>query len=307
MGSQIHEVIATMMRVAGGQAPGDSISISIDHTLDQYPDAENEEPIKIGWTEYNRAEIREMLVNVFNRFRATRYAALLDKYEIVDVEKDFVFEFSGAKFAGTIDLVLRNRETGKIEILDWKSISRTLPENYLELDTQKYMYAVGCMSLYGEYPAAFHVCGILKRKVKYPSVLKSGKVSTVKDDALTINSFMAILNLNNQNPDEYAEIIEWIKEKEATDIDIMFPMQTLALSEDAIRAGWRRVTELKLMFEFSRNNDIWPKCDGAACAMCKNSYLKLCVAEEKGEDTTTLLMDEYIVRDPEDRAAGWDL
>jgi hypothetical protein len=76
-----------------------------------------------------------------------------DKYEIVDSEKDFVVDVGGYPVVGVIDAVLRNKETGRLVVWDWKSKSSTqMKKDLSEYIHQLYIYAMGCYKLYGEYP-----------------------------------------------------------------------------------------------------------------------------------------------------------
>lgn len=75
------------------------------------------------------------------------------KYEIVDSERSFVVEVGGNIVVGVIDAVLRNKETGRLVVWDWKSKSYTqMKKDLAEYRHQLYIYAMGCMKLYGEYP-----------------------------------------------------------------------------------------------------------------------------------------------------------
>jgi len=307
MGIDIHEVIAEMFRNPHDDDNKARVDAKIAEIQSHYPDSD--EIMKVGWTEYTRAELREMLEVTLERFYETRRKQILDNYDVIDVEKDFQFEHNGDIYGGTIDLVIRRKMDGKLCLLDWKSISKQIQEGYLELNTQKYMYAVACSVLYGEYPSTFYVGGVLKRKIRYPTVLKNGTIScsdsTLKD--CTYDSFMSVIRSNELSEEPYAEILAKLKEKDSYDIVNLFPLEHLDLTEKMIINGWDRIVQLKRLWQFSVESDAWPKCDGMSCSMCKNTYQKLCVAEEMGADIEEVLLDDYVVRAPNDRAEAWDL
>jgi hypothetical protein len=87
----------------------------------------------------------------------------------------------------------------------------------------------------------------------------------------------------------------------------MFPVESVELNDDMIGRGWERITGLRQMYEFSVKSGIWPKCSGLACNMCKDTYQKICVAYEKGENINEVLLNDYIVADPDDRVTKWNM
>lgn len=84
----------------------------------------------------------------------------LDKYEILGVEKEVRFKIAGKDFIGFIDLLLREKETGKIIILDHKSasikflkngkVSKTDQNHVREFIRQLCLYAIPTIEEYGK-------------------------------------------------------------------------------------------------------------------------------------------------------------
>ena len=54
---------------------------------------------------------------------------ILDKYEILGVEKEVKFKIGDYEMVGYIDLLLREKESGKIIVLDHKSASLKFKKN----------------------------------------------------------------------------------------------------------------------------------------------------------------------------------
>lgn len=87
---------------------------------------------------------------------------MLDKYEILGIEKEVKFNIGGYEMIGYIDLLLRDKETKDITILDHKSgsvkfkksgqISKTEEEHVLSFKRQLYLYAIAVIEEYGEKP-----------------------------------------------------------------------------------------------------------------------------------------------------------
>ena len=83
----------------------------------------------------------------------------LDKYEVLGVEKEVRFQIPGKDFIGYIDLLLKEKETGKIIILDHKSasikilkngkVSKSEQEHVREFIRQLCLYAIPVIEEYG--------------------------------------------------------------------------------------------------------------------------------------------------------------
>lgn len=83
-----------------------------------------------------------------------------DKYEILGVEKEIRFKIGDKDFIGYIDLLLREKETGKIIILDHKSasikflkngnVSKTDQPHVKEFIRQLCLYAIPTIEEYGK-------------------------------------------------------------------------------------------------------------------------------------------------------------
>lgn len=83
----------------------------------------------------------------------------LDQYEVLGVEKEVRFKLDGYDFIGFIDLLLRDKETGEITILDHKSasikilkngnISKSDQQHFREFVRQLMLYSKAVMEEYG--------------------------------------------------------------------------------------------------------------------------------------------------------------
>lgn len=84
---------------------------------------------------------------------------MLDKYEILGIEKRVDFKIGKTKFVGYIDLLLKDKESGEITILDHKSaslkflksgkISKSDEAHFLEFKRQLYLYSKAVKEEYG--------------------------------------------------------------------------------------------------------------------------------------------------------------
>ncbi len=76
------------------------------------------------------------------------------EYEIIGVEKEFNSMIAGERFVGIIDLLLREKATGKIVIVDFKSCSlASFKKSKERMYRQLLLYSKYCSDQYGSPPA----------------------------------------------------------------------------------------------------------------------------------------------------------
>ena len=76
-----------------------------------------------------------------------------DQYEVLSVEEKFELDIGGYRFVGIADLVLRDKNTGEITVIDHKSkSSSTMKKDLPTFRKQLYIYAAYVMERFGEYP-----------------------------------------------------------------------------------------------------------------------------------------------------------
>lgn len=117
----------------------------------------------------------------------------LNNYEILGVEKKVEFELFGKKFVGFIDLLVRDKQTGEIIIIDHKSasikilkngnISKSDQKHFLEFSRQLYLYSI-------------------------PIIKEFGKVSKLKWNMFKDRKWIEI----PWKQEEYDEAISWVKD-----------------------------------------------------------------------------------------------
>lgn len=87
---------------------------------------------------------------------------ILDNYEILGIEKEVKFNIGGYEMIGYIDLLLKDKETGDIIVLDHKSgsvkfkkngeICSSEKEHVLGFKRQLYLYSIAVIEEYGVKP-----------------------------------------------------------------------------------------------------------------------------------------------------------
>lgn len=115
------------------------------------------------------------------------------KYEILGVEKNVEFELFGKKFIGFIDLLVRDKDSGEIIIIDHKSasikilkngnISKSDQQHFLNFRRQLYLYSI-------------------------PIIEEYGSVSRLKWNMFKDRKWIEI----PWKKDEYDETIQWVKD-----------------------------------------------------------------------------------------------
>jgi len=88
----------------------------------------------------------------------------LDKYEVLGVEKKCEFEIEGRSFIGYIDLLIKDKTTGDIIVIDHKSseypigkkgrVLKKKQDDYDNYKKQLYLYGEQVFKEYGKYPTA---------------------------------------------------------------------------------------------------------------------------------------------------------
>lgn len=77
-----------------------------------------------------------------------------DPYQIMAVEDRFTVHIGGIRYAGIVDLLLRNRETGDLVVLCHKSKSlKGMKKDFAFSIKQLYLYTLGIEQRYGQLPA----------------------------------------------------------------------------------------------------------------------------------------------------------
>ena len=76
-----------------------------------------------------------------------------DQYEVLAVEERFELDIGGYRFVGVADLVLRDKETGEITVIDHKSKSAaTMKKDLPAYRKQLYVYAAFVKERFGVFP-----------------------------------------------------------------------------------------------------------------------------------------------------------
>ena len=121
---------------------------------------------------------------------------------------------------GVIDVVWKCKITGKILITDYKFSNKDKGQVDIWLDEQMYIYAAAYASL-NNIPLEDIFIGyvnIPKAEMKKPRVLKNGSLSKDKAQNTTYALYMEAITENGLNAEDYADILDEIKDKRLTTV-----------------------------------------------------------------------------------------
>ena len=95
-----------------------------------------------------RAKLFDSILRYFEHFDG------FPDQEVIGVEKTFVSSLAGIPFIGVIDLILRNKESGEITLVDHKSCSlASFRKSKEQMYRQLLLYSKHCADEYGVFPA----------------------------------------------------------------------------------------------------------------------------------------------------------
>ena len=142
----------------------------------------------------------------------------LKDYEILEKEWRFDDEF----IKGVVDLVIKNKETGKIVIIDYKFTTTNKNIIDLTIDQQQTVYGVAYSKHTGTPLSDIQVgyISIPKMQLDSPTVLKSGKLSVNKQQKVKATTFRAKIVELGLDENDYIDFLLDIENTTFLDIVI---------------------------------------------------------------------------------------
>lgn len=240
-----------------------------------------------------------------------------DVWETIATEIDFSVpvlnphgrESSRIVFEGTMDGLMRHRETGSLWIREYKSIGREPKVSSLQIDLQNTLYAYALQTLLGE-PIAGIMYRFLRKDVPdSPTRLKKGEFSKAKSQMTTYGRYMATLRdeakqlieaqdpskLNDRAIDrvlaalvgQYTDFLQYLKEVGYSHYFIDIPIRkTPAELLNAARELW--VIGLEMTHA---GIDVYSSPDGWKCDFC--SFRDPCLAMNSDADYEQQLQHNF--------------
>lgn len=169
------------------------------------------------WAEY--LEKGQAMLNYYNIY--DRQAEFdWDKVLAVNIEqRAFVplLDLAGSPLAGNpllsgkLDLVVERKDG--VWIIDHKTAATAYDARALDVDDQLTGYCYIWWRISGEVPRGAIYNALIKDPPRPPRELKSGGLSTDKAQRTTYDLYMQAITERDQDPDDYEEILEYLKEK----------------------------------------------------------------------------------------------
>lgn len=153
----------------------------------------------------------EMLQEVAKNYMSV-YNEHMERFEVVETELKFSIPVDSIiNYAGTIDLLLKEKSTGNIYFLDHKTtsvIDKYVKQSALDRQISRYWWALQQLG-YDVKGFVYNI--ILKDFPRLPSLLKNGKVSTAKNQNTTYELYRKFLLDNGFNLEEYSDILYYLQ------------------------------------------------------------------------------------------------
>lgn len=230
-----------------------------------------------------------------------------DQWDILHVEEEFIIMLdNGEVISFTPDLVVRDRESGAVWIVDHKTTSR-MPESGLPFgDTQALLYYSGVQSLYPDL-AGFIFNRIRKKVPTQPRLTKTGK-KRVADIARIDTTYEVLLAfLREEAPELLDDPVHRRRLAELRDQQRFFWTDTVYVNEATTNAIIDDVAATIQHMNLSMETGQYPRHlqennSYLSCSKCP--FKRLCHTQLVGWDEQTVLEESYEPRDAKNPYEG---
>lgn len=165
-------------------------------------------------------ELKETFgISSWNNYFTTIFNELDETFKDFEVlHKEYRVETEDIK--GVIDVVWKNKTTGKILITDYKFSNKDKGQVDIWLDEQMYIYAAAYASLNNLTLDDINIgyVNIPKAEMKKPRVLKNGTLSKDKAQNTTYALYLEAIEENGLNVADYEDILSEITDKRLTTV-----------------------------------------------------------------------------------------
>ena len=195
IGSYVHEILAMIFE--GKLHPDEALQYFIDNYNDN-----------IFYSA--RESVMDKTYQACIDYFTNEDFAWLKDYEVLGVENEITYNIDGYNFIGFIDLLLRDKQDGKIVVVDHKSapypfkqngeVKKNSEKSFNSYKKQMYLYSYAVKQIYGEFP----------KEIRWNHFKNGGKFANIKF-----------------SHDEYTNVIQWFKDtiKKIKDEDDFEPSQ----------------------------------------------------------------------------------
>lgn len=216
-------------------------------------------------------ELKEAFgISSWNNYFTTIFNELDETFKDYEVlHKEYRVETDDIK--GVIDVVWKNKTTGKILITDYKFSNKDKGQVDIWLDEQMYIYAAAYASLNNLTLDDINIgyINIPKAEMKKPRVLKNGTLSKDKAQNTTYALYLEAIEENGLNVADYEDILSEITDKRLT---------TVATCNINVEMATRIMTNIDNTIKDMTKGYILEKCT-FQCKYC--DFLEYCKYEKE--------------------------
>lgn len=218
--------------------------------------------------------------------------------EMLWVEKEFEVEISpGIFLIGKIDGLAQD-EKGSKWLVEHKSCKKIPDEDVRLFDVQAIIYGAVLPKV---DPKVKKLSGVvwdyLRTKVPtVPQVLKSGGLSTAKNQDTTYEVYLRELRRHGLDPEGYSDFLDDLKARTSQFYrQVKLPLNPVMKTTvvDELVATSKRL--ILLENELESGNNLFTRSIGKECSWC--DYRDLCHSEVRGDDTSFLMKKQYVVKE----------
>lgn len=219
------------------------------------------------------------------------YAKINDNFEVLGIEKELrspitLFNGEVVELIATLDMIIQDKDTGSVYIVDHKNLASFADVGDLERDFQ--MSAYLWMGMNQKLDTKGAIYNMIRKDIPAePLFMNSGELSTKKNIDTTYDKYLQAINQYGLDWEDYSDILERLK------------LNSFVKRERIFRTSrFLRNFELQLKGKISDMYEphIYPCEESGVFSHCRKcSYQSLCKAENDGSDIELLKsMDFYV-------------
>jgi len=211
-----------------------------------------------------------------------------DDFEVVGVEENLEVHVPGTrvKLGGKVDVLTRRGPKAQLWPMDHKTAAQYVDISVLEMDDQMTAYLWLVWQVYGELPGGALYNELRKKVPAQPEVLVRGGLSKKKNVDTTYEIYLQAIKNNHLNPEDYADILEFLRNKP----DGFYRREAVARTKYELEHfAENLVPEAKAMN--SKNTPLYPSPTRDCSWDCQ--YRDLCLCETTGGDLDSLIESLY--------------
>lgn len=221
-------------------------------------------PMQLALEKFKITDVYELMHNYITILRG-----FLKKYVVISTET----KIRDDENVGVIDLIVVEPKKHKLLIVDYKFTKYPKNESDIENNLQLYMYAKLLNSMDGiediieKYNIRHVHVGYLslsKTQTQEPKMLKSGKLSKAKNDAITYDSFLEAIKKHDLDVADYEDHLEKLKAKSNNSIDFV----EMKLHKNDLEEKLKDIHSWTKLIQYATENNYFPGRDAWNCSKC---------------------------------------